>query len=117
MPEKKKQEVKDENVVMNSDEELIAVCGLDCGPCDIRKILTWSHDPDKAQRIVEWFHREGWLKEDEGIDEVIDKGCTVRDVKVIVLLTGHQTVKYLYVVLMRKTTSSVINVMIFLVDY
>ena len=58
---------------MNSDKDLIAVCGLDCGSCDIRKILGWSQDPDKAQRIVEWFQREGWIKEDEGIDEVIDR--------------------------------------------
>lgn len=64
-----------------TDKDLIAVCGLDYGPCDIRMILTWSHDPDKAQRIVEWFHREGWLKEDEGIDEVIGKGMYCKGCK------------------------------------
>ncbi len=81
MPEKKTKQEVNENVVMNSDMELIAVCGLDCGPCDIRKILTWSQDPDKAQRIVEWFQREGWLKEDEGIDEVINKGMYCKGCK------------------------------------
>ena len=58
-------------------KEMIAICGLDCGSCDIRKA---PHDAEAGQRIVAWFKKEGWLKEDEGINEVIErrmycKGC------------------------------------------
>lgn len=57
--------------------QMIAVCGLDCESCDIRRA---PNDPEAAQRIVAWFKREGWLKEDEGITEIIErsmycKGC------------------------------------------
>lgn len=57
--------------------EMIGVCGLDCGSCDIRKA---PHDPEAAQRIIAWFKKEGWLKENEGINEIIErrmycKGC------------------------------------------
>ncbi len=53
----------------------IAVCGLDCELCDIRKA---PHDPEAAQRIVAWFKKEEWLSEDEGIDEIIERSmyCT-----------------------------------------
>jgi hypothetical protein len=58
-------------------KEIIAVCGLDCGPCDIRRA---PNEPDAAQSIVAWYKKEGWLKEDEGIAEVVElgiycKGC------------------------------------------
>lgn len=49
---------------------LIAVCGLDCTDCDIRKIPT---DDDAAQRMVGWFRSMGWLKEDEGVAEIIER--------------------------------------------
>jgi len=66
-----------ELIVLKSKKELIAVCGLDCGPCDIRKA---PNDPEAATRIVAWFKKEGWLKENEGIAEVVKrdmycKGC------------------------------------------
>lgn len=56
---------------------MISVCGLDCGACDIRKVPS---DPEAAKRVVAWFKKEGWLKENEGIDEVMKrsmycKGC------------------------------------------
>ena len=56
---------------------MIAVCGLDCTDCDIRKVPT---DADAAQRIVGWFRSMGWLKESEGVPEIIErsmycKGC------------------------------------------
>lgn len=62
---------------MKSRKEMIAVCGLDCGYCDIRRAPT---DPEAAERIVAWFRKEGWLKENEGINEVVKrsmycKGC------------------------------------------
>lgn len=49
----------------------IAVCGLNCGSCDIRKV---PEDPDAAQCVVAWFKKEGWLQEDEGVDEVLEQG-------------------------------------------
>ena len=63
--------------MMMEPEEMIAVCGLNCGMCDIRRA---PDDPEAAQRIVTWFRKEGWLKEDEGMKEVIErsmycKGC------------------------------------------
>jgi len=51
-------------------DEMIAVCGLDCGLCDIRKAPS---DPEAAKRIVAWFRKEGWLKDNEGIKEVIER--------------------------------------------
>jgi len=58
-------------------EEMISVCGLDCGSCDIRKVPS---DPEAAKRVVAWFKKEGWLKENEGREEVMErlmycKGC------------------------------------------
>ena len=50
---------------------MIAVCGLDCGPCPIRKA---PYDSESAKSIVAWFRKEGWLKENEGIEEVLKKG-------------------------------------------
>lgn len=54
---------------------MIAVCGLDCKSCDIRKAPT---DPEAAERIVAWFKKEGWIEEDEGIQEIIERSmyCT-----------------------------------------
>jgi hypothetical protein len=49
----------------------MAVCGLDCGACDIRRVLT---DPEAAERVVAWFHKKEWLEEDEGVKEIIERG-------------------------------------------
>ncbi len=48
---------------------MIAVCGLNCGTCDIRRA---PKDPEAAQSVVTWFKKEGWLNENEGIVEVIE---------------------------------------------
>ncbi|MFW6117461.1 MAG: DUF3795 domain-containing protein [Thermoproteota archaeon] len=56
---------------MNLEEEMIAVCGLNCGSCDLRKA---PEDSEAAERVVAWFRREGWLKQDEGMEEVIQRG-------------------------------------------
>jgi len=63
--------------VAEKEERLIAVCGLDCSACDIRRLPT---DADAAERIVGWFRSMGWLKEGEGVREIIErsmycKGC------------------------------------------
>ncbi len=49
---------------------LIAACGLDCTGCDIRRV---PFEAEAAGRVVAWFKEEGWLKQDEGISEVIDR--------------------------------------------
>ena len=40
-----------------SKGRLIAVCGLDCGECDLRKAPT---DDEASERIVAWFREMGW---------------------------------------------------------
>jgi hypothetical protein len=53
----------------------IAVCGLDCGGCDIR---LFPFDPDAAQRVIAWFHDMKWLAEGEGAEEAIARGMYCR---------------------------------------
>ncbi len=57
---------------------MIAACGLDCGSCEIRRAPT---NPDAARVIVDWFRKRGWLSDDEGMEQVIERrmyctGCT-----------------------------------------
>ncbi|HDQ71532.1 MAG TPA: DUF3795 domain-containing protein [Chloroflexi bacterium] len=54
---------------MGSD--MIAACGLDCGSCEIRLAPT---DPDAARCVIDWFKHQGWLSEDEGLAEIIERG-------------------------------------------
>ena len=56
-------------------ENLIAVFGLDCGTCDIRRA---PFDAEAAGRLVAWYREMGWLKPDEGMPEVMARGmyCT-----------------------------------------
>ncbi len=61
----------------DANHQMIAVCGLDCGKCDLRLLPS---DPDAAQRVVAWFREMGWLNEGEGVSEVMErsmycKGC------------------------------------------
>jgi len=56
---------------------MTAVCGLDCGSCDIRRV---PFDAEAAQRVVAWFQKRGWLEEGEGVSQVLQrsmycKGC------------------------------------------
>ena len=56
---------------MDNNEQWIAVCGLDCTDCP----LCWAdRDVEAAQRLVAWFRDEGWLDEDEGAAEVMQRG-------------------------------------------
>jgi len=57
-------------MLKSTKKEMMAACGLDCGPCEIRRA---PNEPDAGQRVVAWFKKEGWLKEDEGINEVIER--------------------------------------------
>ena len=40
---------------MKQENQMIAVCGLDCSRCDI---LQATNDPEIAQQIADWFRRE-----------------------------------------------------------
>jgi hypothetical protein len=55
--------------------EMLAACGLDCGPCPIRRI---PFDAKAAEEMVAWFKQMGWLQEAEGVTEVVERGmyCT-----------------------------------------
>jgi hypothetical protein len=49
---------------------MIAACGLDCGSCEIRLAPT---DSTAAEGVVAWFKRQGWLSEDEGIAQILER--------------------------------------------
>jgi len=53
-----------------AEKRMIAVCGLDCGSCDIRRVPT---DRGAAERVTAWFKEMGWLKEGEGLSDVVRK--------------------------------------------
>lgn len=53
----------------------MAVCGLDCGMCDIRLV---PHDAEAAERVADWFRNMGWLEEEEGPAEIIARGMCCR---------------------------------------
>lgn len=62
---------------MKSEKQMIAPCGLDCGPCPIRLIPI---DSEAAEKAIDWFKQMGWLQEEEGAEEAIErkmycKGC------------------------------------------
>ena len=52
------------------NKKWMAACGLDCETCEIRLA---PFDPDAAKVIVNWFKRQGWLTEREGLQEVIER--------------------------------------------
>ena len=52
-------------------QEIIAVCGLICSTCSILKAHT---DKEAAESVVGWFKSEKWLKENEGVDELLKNG-------------------------------------------
>ena len=47
-----------------------AVCGLDCGSCEIANV---ESDTDAAESVTRWFREMGWLKEGEGVSDVVAK--------------------------------------------
>jgi hypothetical protein len=51
-----------------SANELTAACGLDCGACDILRVTT---DAEAAQRVLAWLREREWLREDEGVADII----------------------------------------------
>jgi hypothetical protein len=55
---------------MRNDNEMIAVCGLECHRCDI---LRATDDKKIAQETVDWFKRE--LNQDIKLEDVHCMGC------------------------------------------
>lgn len=55
---------------MAQEQEMMAACGLLCGPCSIRRM---PFDDSAAKGVVKWFKEMGWLKEDKGVEEAIEK--------------------------------------------
>jgi hypothetical protein len=49
---------------------LMAACGLDCESCEIRLAPT---DPAAAKVVLDWFRQQGWLGEDEGMAQAIER--------------------------------------------
>ncbi|MGC9347393.1 MAG: DUF3795 domain-containing protein [Anaerolineae bacterium] len=56
---------------MGKSVEMLAACGLDCGPCPIRLIPS---DAEAAETAISWFKEMGWLKESEGVPEAVERG-------------------------------------------
>lgn len=57
--------------------EFFAACGLDCESCEIRRV---PFDVEAAGVVLKWFRTQGWLKDEEGVREVLSrsmycKGC------------------------------------------
>jgi hypothetical protein len=58
--------------VEETREQIIAVCGLDCILCPLRRASLG--DIEAAQDLAGWWKKEGWLKEGEGVSEVLERG-------------------------------------------
>jgi hypothetical protein len=58
-----------------AEGEMLAACGLDCGPCSIRRI---PFDADAAEDAIRWFRQMGWLEESEGVAEAVQRRMTCR---------------------------------------
>lgn len=54
-----------------TDLGMIAVCGIDCAACPLYRA---HEDREAAQILADWFHSEGWLAEDKGVDDVMRDG-------------------------------------------
>jgi uncharacterized protein DUF3795 len=53
-----------------TETEMLAACGLDCGPCPIRQI---PRDAQAAEGAIAWFKEMGWLQAAEGVAEAIER--------------------------------------------
>lgn len=56
---------------MDETSSWIAACGLDCETCPIRLL---PFDEEAAERVIGWYQEEGWLEEDEGVSEALERG-------------------------------------------
>lgn len=57
--------------MVQDDVEMLAACGLDCGPCPIRRIPL---DEKAAEQMIGWFKEMGWLEAHEGVEDAIERG-------------------------------------------
>jgi len=55
------------------ENEWISACGLDCEACEIRRL---PFDSEAAEVCVAWYREMGWLAEDEGAAEAIERKMT-----------------------------------------
>jgi len=55
--------------VKETRQQIIAVCGIDCTACTIR--IASLGDTEAVEELVVWWKKEGWLKEDEGMPELL----------------------------------------------
>ena len=60
--------------MVDTNQEMIAVCGIDCTWC----LLRLSDRERAAQFLVDWFRDMGWLKEAEGVHEIMERGPECR---------------------------------------
>ncbi|MFN2299399.1 MAG: DUF3795 domain-containing protein [Anaerolineales bacterium] len=56
---------------MTNDERIIAVCGMDCTACPIR---TADIKKESAESLIGWWKGEGWVKEGEGVEDLMKRG-------------------------------------------
>jgi len=56
---------------LTQEGDMMAACGLLCGPCSIRQI---PFETEEARKAINWFKEMGWLDQKEGISEAIAKG-------------------------------------------
>lgn len=57
--------------MVQAEVEMLAACGLDCGPCAIRRM---PFDAEAAEGVIGWFREMGWLKESEGVAAAVERG-------------------------------------------
>jgi hypothetical protein len=55
---------------VETEQNMIAACGLDCSRCEIRRA---PFDEDAAASVVAWYREQGWLEEDEGMAVVLER--------------------------------------------
>jgi hypothetical protein len=52
------------------DPKWIAACGLDCEACEIRRLPL---DEDAADTCIAWYREMGWLTENDGVREALER--------------------------------------------
>lgn len=56
---------------MDPNADMIAACGLLCGPCSIRRV---PFDDEAAQKAIDWYREMEWLTPEEGTEMAVEKG-------------------------------------------
>jgi len=66
-------------MIVTETYKRVAACGLDCTRCDM---LLMVEDEAIQERILGWFHDQGWLAANEGMETVLAKGMYCKGCKV-----------------------------------